>query len=93
MLKSPFFIGSHLQTQSREGDLIKVQKHFVGLRIQRYWEIITYNGKFPQKTDPVGRRAKLGVGIKKVKIAQSCPTLCNPIDYTVHGILWARILE
>ena len=22
-----------------------------------------------------------------------CPTLCNPIDYTVHGILQARILE
>ena len=29
----------------------------------------------------------------KVKVAQSCPTLCNPIDYTVHGILQARILE
>ena len=22
-----------------------------------------------------------------VKVAQSCPTLCDPIDYTVHGIL------
>ena len=29
----------------------------------------------------------------KVKVAQSCPTLCNPVDYTVHGILQARILE
>ena len=29
----------------------------------------------------------------KVKIIQSCPTLCNPMDYTVHGILQARILE
>ena len=27
------------------------------------------------------------------KVAQSCPTLCNPMDYTVHGILQARILE
>ena len=26
-------------------------------------------------------------------VAQSCPTLCNPMDYTVHGILQARILE
>ena len=26
-------------------------------------------------------------------IAQSCPTLCDPVDYTVHGILQARILE
>ena len=29
----------------------------------------------------------------KVKVAQSCPTLCNSTDYTVHGILQARILE
>ena len=28
-----------------------------------------------------------------VDITQSCPTLCNPMDYTVHGILQARILE
>ena len=30
---------------------------------------------------------------KKVKVAQSCPTLCNPMDYTAHGILQTRILE
>ena len=29
----------------------------------------------------------------KVKVAQSSPTLCNPMNYTVHGILQARILE
>ena len=29
----------------------------------------------------------------KVKDSQSCLTLCNPTDYTVHGILQARILE
>ena len=29
----------------------------------------------------------------KVKVAQACPTLCDPMDYTVHGILQARILE
>ena len=28
-----------------------------------------------------------------VKVAQSHPTLCNPMDYVVHGILQARILE
>ena len=26
-------------------------------------------------------------------VAQSCPTLCNPMDYTVHRILQARILD
>ena len=34
----------------------------------------------------------------KMLVAQSCPTLCNPMDYSppgssVHGILQARILE
>ena len=28
-----------------------------------------------------------------MKVTQSCPTLCNPMDDTVHGILEARILE
>ena len=25
--------------------------------------------------------------VKGVEVAQSCPTLCDAIDYTVHGIL------
>ena len=29
----------------------------------------------------------------KVKVAQSCPTLCDPMDYTVHEIPHARIVE
>ena len=29
----------------------------------------------------------------KVKVTQLCPTLCDPMDYTVHGIVQARILE
>ena len=28
-----------------------------------------------------------------MKFAQSCLTLCDPVDFTVHGILQARILE
>ena len=28
-----------------------------------------------------------------MKVAQSHPTLCNPMDYTDHGIFQARILE
>ena len=28
-----------------------------------------------------------------VKVAQSCPALCDPMDCTVHGILQGRILE
>ena len=31
--------------------------------------------------------------VVKVEVTQSCPTLCDLMDYTVHGILQARILE
>ena len=29
----------------------------------------------------------------KVKVTQLCLTFCNPMNYTVHGILQARVLE
>ena len=29
----------------------------------------------------------------EAKVAQSCPTLCDPMDHRVHGILQARMLE
>ena len=29
----------------------------------------------------------------KVKVTQLCLTLCNPMDYTVHGVLQVRIPE
>ena len=29
----------------------------------------------------------------KMKVAQSCPTLCDLMDYTVHGTLQGRILK
>ena len=31
--------------------------------------------------------------IVKLKVTQSCLTLCDPMDYIAHGILQARILE
>ena len=32
------------------------------------------------------------IGPKQVKVAQSCPALCDPMDYRAHGTLQARIL-
>ena len=29
----------------------------------------------------------------EVKVAQLCPTLCDPMDYTVYGVLQARMLK
>ena len=28
-----------------------------------------------------------------MKVSQLCPILCDPMNYTVHGILQARMLE
>ena len=39
-------------------------------------------------TEPPGKPCGM-----KVKVTQSFPTLCDVMDYTVHGILQARILE
>ena len=35
----------------------------------------------------------MDIEFQDVKVAQLCPTLWDPMDYTVHGILQARILE
>ena len=40
------------------------------------------------------RGSRTGIPVRSaVKITQSCLTLCYPMDYIVHGILQARILE
>ena len=36
---------------------------------------------------------KLHKWVPHVKVAQSCLTLCDSMDYTVHGVLQARTLE
>ena len=59
------------------------------------------------KCQPRGLSGPLGPGRSyicllllkvRVSVAQSCPTLCDPVDcsppgFSVHGILQARILE
>ena len=47
-------------------------------------------GKTKEDRELPGPRA---APLLKVKVAQSCLALCDPMDYTVHGILQARILE
>ena len=37
---------------------------------------------------------KMGLGyMSEVKVTQSRSTLCDPMKYTVHGILQARLLK
>ena len=56
-----------------------------GLDYRELWFSIPFKGRgFNSGGDKM---------VKKVKVAQLCPTLCNPMEYTVHGIFQARILE
>ena len=55
-------------------------------------------GNLPlSKANSAGRKPNTFFGqmvVKvKVKVTQLCLTLCDPMDYTVRGILQARILE
>ena len=62
-------------------------------------------GKIPWRREPLpipvflpeefhGQRILASYSLSmKVKAAQLCPTLCNPMDYTVCGIIHARMLE
>ena len=47
---------------------------------------------YKNKQKPCLYRAQIPKKVKG-KVAQSCLTHCNPMDYTVHGILLARIQE
>ena len=52
---------------------------------------LQYFGHLMQRVDSLEKTLMLG-GVK-VKVFQSCPTLCDSKDYTGHGILQARLLE
>ena len=56
---------------------------------QEYWSGLP----FPSSGDLPNPGINSEVKWSEVKVAQSCLTLCDPMDYIVHGILQARILE
>ena len=49
-----------------------------------------HNGDMRRREKEIDTKS---IKTKCMKVAQSCPTLCNPMDYTVPGVLQARILE
>ena len=51
------------------------------------------SGNIPYVVNFVNMLVLLNVYSVKVKVAQLCLTLCDSMDYSVHGILQARILE
>ena len=72
------------------------------MRVQRVGHDSATNLKIPLETLEITffliMLSYLNVATNVCEIAQSCPTLCNPIDYRLpgssfHGIFQARILE
>ena len=69
-----------------------IQSWWVGGEGEKEWRglsilnRVVYTLHSGQLAEPATRKVKL-------KVTQWCPTLCNPMDYTIHGILQARILE
>ena len=51
---------------------------------------LQYFGHLMQKADSLEKTLTLA---KKMKVTLSCLTLCNPMDYTIHGILQARMMK
>ena len=64
---------------------------------KNYTYIYTQNICYPKVIaiyfNPLYKIVSLSIQTMKVKVTQSHLTLCDPVDYTVHGILQARILE
>ena len=61
---------------------------------KKYWETTGLSRLFPN----IYIYGHLGKRLQWGEVAQSCPTLCDPMDcnllgFSIHGILQARILE
>ena len=72
-----------------DGDTMKTVTDFIFLGFK-----ITADGDCSHEIKGcliLGRNAM--TNLEKVKVAQLCPKLFDPMGYTVHGILQARILE
>ena len=90
------WIRSQLSILPLDGFVIprKVPNHPITGLLMHKIGITTHNLKVLQQPREKFWKAQHNVWCTEwVKVAQSCPTLCNSLDYTVHGILQARILE
>ena len=66
-------------------------KHHTSL-FQLYYKPLIITSAWCQTHRPMELNRELRNEVK-VKIAQSCLTLCDRMDFTIHAILQARILE
>ena len=73
--------------------LLEMSGFTQSLRYSEYGCVIMSFLDFPTLLIPDGDENPSQRRWAAVKVTQSCPTLWDPMDYTVHGILQARILE
>ena len=67
--------------------------HYLGIGkyfLSKTSKLLTIKGEKKIKLYPIKIKK---CGSSKVKVTHSCPALWDPMVYTVHGILQARILE
>ena len=75
---------SHVQFSATPWTLAHQDPLSMGFSRQEYWSGLP----FPSLTLFLILLSEV-----KQKLTKSCPILCDPLDYIVHGILQARILE
>ena len=68
------------------------------LNLKNHHQVNIYETHGNQKSKTYNKHKKLKIKehkhkTREVKVTTSCPTLHNSMDYTVYGILQARILE
>ena len=60
---------------------------------QKYVEVLVLVNVVLSGDEDFADVIKMRSHCSEVKVAQPCLTLCDPMDYIVHGILQARLLE
>ena len=60
---------------------------------QLYYKHMCRNNKENKETARSWGKGRENFSLHEMKVVQLCLTLCDPMEYTVHGILQARILE
>ena len=68
-------------------------RDWAGLEAPNLWSVVASPDTWPPFCGALHSHIINVIKWSEVKVAQSCPTLWDPMNYTVHRILQARIME
>ena len=83
---------NHWITSSRFSGFRVKHRNLYNKHVGGLWVVLWKTLKYPTISTATRTHPALKVQVQ-VEVVQSCPTLCDPVDYAVHGILQPRILE